>query len=156
MCCIDWFLGLANTVYILNNHLVPYVAKDNLYYHCYADDRHVYADVIPNITWVDTSSQLEACLADTFVWMSANMLDWIKKRQNGLSHAETSLKGNWQNPTSSSMKTLAMWFDIPLTTEKQVNTISCTCYYHIQNIDGIRQYYMTDACRTLVHAFVTS
>ena len=46
--------------------------------------------------------------------------------------------------------------DSGLTIEKQVNAISKSCFYHIRNIDKVRQYITNDACKILVQALVTS
>ena len=46
--------------------------------------------------------------------------------------------------------------DSGLAMEKQVNAISKSCFYHIQNIGKVRQYITNDAYKILVQALVTS
>ena len=46
--------------------------------------------------------------------------------------------------------------DSGLTMEKQVNAISKSCFYHIQNIGKVRQYITNVAYKILVQALVTS
>ena len=55
-----------------------------------------------------------------------------------------------------SVRNLGVIMDSGLTMEKQVNAISKSCFYHIQNIGKIRQYITNDACKILVQALVTS
>ena len=54
------------------------------------------------------------------------------------------------------MKNLGVYFDVFLTAETQVYAISSANYYHICNIDHIKQYITMDAYKTLAHALVTS
>ena len=49
-------------------------SRHNLLHHCRADDTDVYMVIMLKTTWSDVAKKLEACLADTSTWMSANML----------------------------------------------------------------------------------
>ena len=55
-----------------------------------------------------------------------------------------------------SVRNLGVIMDSGLTMEKQVNAISKFCFYHIQNIDKVRQYITNNTCKILVQALVTS
>ncbi len=50
---------------------------------------------------------------------------------------------------------LDVMMDRHLTMEKQVNTNSKACYYHLRNIGRIRQHITDGACKTLVQALIT-
>ena len=54
------------------------------------------------------------------------------------------------------MKNLGVFFDKTLTMEKQVSSVSKSCFLQIRNIGRIRSYITDDACKTLVNSLVIS
>ena len=54
------------------------------------------------------------------------------------------------------MTNVGMYFDTSLAMMRRVNAISSTCYYHVYDIDHHRQYVVSDSCKTLAHALITS
>ena len=54
-----------------------------------------------------------------------------------------------------SVRNLGIIMYSDLETEKQVNAISKSCFYHIRNSGKVRQYITYDACNIVVQALVT-
>ena len=113
-------------------------------------------------TWSHVAKKLEACLADSSTWMSANMLK-LNEDMTELIFFNPKLQvgirlqvGKNIVSAASSVKNVGAYFDTSLTTERQVNAISKACYYQIRNIGHIMQYITLDACKTLAHALMSS
>ena len=54
------------------------------------------------------------------------------------------------------VKNLGVYLDHNLTMDNRVDSICKFCYWQIRNIGKIRRYISDDACKTLIHALVTS
>lgn len=140
--------------------------RHGLLYHCYADDTQMYIVVRPQDDWDVISSRLEACLKDISSWMSANMLKLNEEKTEFIVFAPKSklnkteklhLKfGNNITKAAPSVRNLGVHLDRSLTMEQQVIAVSKACYYQIRNIGRIRPYITQGACKTLIHALVTS
>jgi hypothetical protein len=142
------------------------VKKHNLTYHCYADDTQLYVTIEPTDSWDDVRTIMEACVNDISTWMSNNKL---KLNQNKTELIVFSSKykttdtsqmyinvGDSKVQAVDSVRNLGIILDKNMSMEKQVNSISKSCFYQIRNIGQIRQYLSKDACKTITQALVTS
>ena len=87
---------------------------------------------------------MEVCLADISVWMFTNIVKLNHEKTEGIA---SKLKHEMQVNNkvqlqfreeavhvARSVKNLDMYFDTPLTTERQVNAISNACYNNIRKL----------------------
>ena len=58
--------------------------------------------------------------------------------------------------SSNSAKNIGAWFDNVMCTDKQINSICQSAFYHLRNITQISKHISFRHCETLIHAFVTS
>ena len=136
-------------------------------HHFYADDSQIYLSFKPSAAGEPTTSKLriESCIHDVNNWMSANKLM--------LNHDKTELlvlhaRHRPQPPlesilvcsdviySSNSAKNIGAWFDNVMFTDKQINSICQSAFYHLRNIAQISKHISFRHCETLIHAFVTS
>lgn len=158
---------LGPKMYCMYTRPVGDIAKNhNLLYHGYADDTQLYVVIEPKHTWNSVKATCEACVLDVGRWMDKNMLKLNQDKTELIAftstHRNKSIEdldlaiGNSRVSVTPFVKNLGVIMDRNLTMEKQVNAISKSCYYQIRNIGQIRQYISDSACKTLVHALVTS
>jgi hypothetical protein len=57
---------------------------------------------------------------------------------------------------ASSARNIGVMFDTKMTMGEQVTTICKSAHYHLRNIGRIRKARSFEACKKLIHAFVTS
>ena len=109
---------------------------------------------------------MEACLSDISAWMKSNMLKLnqdkteliiftTKQRTKDFVNCSISFDGHIVNEASV-VKNLGVLFDKTLTMEKQVSSVSKSCFLQIRKIGRIRSYITDDACKTLVNSLVIS
>lgn len=140
--------------------------RNNMDYHCYADDTQIYIMVEPRDTWKDISARLKVCLNDIHEWMRANLLKLNQEKtelmifapKNRLVEIEGLSLSFGDNTIHNTpfVKNLGTYFDTSLTMEKHCNALSKSCYFHLRNIGRIRNYITEDAAKTLVNALITS
>ncbi|KAK2162053.1 hypothetical protein LSH36_105g04043 [Paralvinella palmiformis] len=109
-------------------------------------------------TWSDVAKKLEACLADISTSMCANMLKLNEEKIELIifdPKHNVRINEELRLTVALSVKNLGVYFETPLTMERQVNAISKACYYQIRSIGHIRRYISLDACKTLAHALIT-
>ena len=139
------------------------IRRHNMQYHGYADDTQGYITIKPNVDWRTTSSTIEACVEDVGAWMSGNMLKLnhsktkliiFRPKHRPTPTADLSITiGNSTVSSARHVKNLGVIQDSCLTMEQQTNAITKACYFQIGKI---RRFITTDACKTLVHATITS
>jgi uncharacterized HAD superfamily protein len=80
-----------------------------------------------------------------------------KQRTKGFVNCSISVDGYIVNEASV-VKKLGVFFDKTLTMEKQVSSVSKSCFLQIlvRKIGRIRSYITDDACKTLVNSLVIS
>ena len=122
----DRFLCHVSNICI-SNQLVH-----SLRYHCHVDHIQGYVVITLNKTWVDTSTKL-VWLMSVSGWVQIYFCIKQQKCRTDYFKDETSGVGKWQHSALS-------WR---------------ACYCRIRNTGRIRQYIITDACKTWVRALVT-
>jgi hypothetical protein len=120
----------------------------------------------PRDCLTDISNRIEACLDDISDWMRSNLLKLNQDKTELIIFAPKNHVRDFENchlsfdgtvvSDVSSVRNLGVIFDKTLTMEKQVSTITKSCFFHIRNIGRIRSYITKDACKTLVNSLVTS
>ena len=158
---------LGPKIYTMFSKPVSEICKhNNINYHCYADDTQMYFIMKHKDQWSDCSETLENCVSEVRSWMKRNMLKLnedktelivFSPKHRPLSLSQLQLKVGPDTITSvSAVKNLGVIFDEALTMEKQVNSITKSCYFHLRNIGAIRACLTQDSCKILINALVTS
>jgi len=140
--------------------------KHGLAYMLYADDSQCYTVIKTNDRLNRSVINIQNCIAEVRDWMNANLLklncdktEFIvfnpKHSKISAQNITINLDGDILSPTNL-VKNLGVIQDSGMTMEKQVNSIARSCYHHIRNIGRIRRNIDTNACRSLVHAHITS
>ena len=126
----------------------------------------IYLSIKPDENWASERSAIEACVADVGGWMNRNILKLNQEKSELIVFSSkhricqvndlSLMIGGRLLHAVQSVRNCGVIMDSGLTMEKQVNAISKSCFYHIQNIGKVRQYITNDACKILVQALVTS
>ena len=136
-------------------------------YHLYADDIQMYVSFATNDDNSLNSSitQIENCLSDINLWMTANKLKLNKSKTDLIylysrHNLQTSLPsiqfGNDSIIPIEAVRNVGAIFDSTLSMVPQVNSLCKTASYHLRNIARIRHLLCKESTETLVHAFVFS
>lgn len=138
---------------------------NNIQHHCYADDTQAYLLFKPK-NWDNTALRLETCMKEIKQWMCANMLKLNQDKTEFIvfspKHHVKDLPSYHLNfsgtiiKESPNVKNLGVWFDKTLSMQKQISSVSRSCYHQIRNIGRIRPLITEGACKTLICALVTS
>ena len=135
-------------------------AHKEISHHLYADDTQLYFTVSPDSSIFD---EVRTCLNNVRVWMSDNRLKlnpdkteyilFSSKRDNNrasFTAMDTELR------PSDQVRNLGVIFDRNFKFNKQVESISKSCRYHMRDFYRIRKYLTRDAAIKLANALVTS
>ena len=136
-------------------------------YHLYADDIQMYVSFATNDDNSLNSSitQIENCLSDINLWMTANKLKLNKSKTDLIylysrHNLQTSLPsiqfGNDSIIPTEAVRNVGTIFDSTLSMVPQVNSLCKTASYHLRNIARIRHLLSKESTEILVHAFVFS
>ena len=136
-------------------------------YHLYADDIQKYVSFATNDDNSLNSSitQIEYCLSDINLWMTANKLKLNKSKTDLIylysrHNLQTSLPsiqfGNDSIIPIEAVRNVGAIFDSTLSMVPQVNFLCKTASYHLRNIARIRHLLSKESTEILVHAFVFS
>ena len=137
------------------------VTRHGLQYHCYDDDTHIYVTVEKDV------SRIETCIIEVAAWMAKNNLKLNAEKSQAIIVQPSKHRVNKQPEVcveiaghrialSTSLRNFGVVFDSRLSMEEQVAQTAKSCYYQLRNIGQIRSSITEGACRTLVHALVTS
>ena len=148
--------------------LAAIMRKHGILYHLYADDTQLYLE----FSLSDTTSQandilrLELCIVDIRAWMRTHMLKLNDdKTELIIIHPKSAEQdrlpdsvviGNSSIKPSKEARNLGVIFDSTMSTEKHVNNICRSAYYHLHSIGRVRRYLDQQSTKQLVHALVIS
>ena len=135
-------------------------AHKEISHHLYADDTQLYFTVSPDSSIFD---EIRTCLNNVRVWMSDNRL---KLNPDKTEYILFSSKRDYNRTSFTAMDTelrpsdqvrnLGVIFDRNFKFNKQVESISKSCRYHMRDFYRIRKYLTRDAAIKLANALVTS
>ena len=143
------------------------VTRHGLQYHCYADDTQIYVTIEKDVSIESALARIETCIIEVAAWMARNDLKLNAEKSQAILFQPLKHGVNKQPEVcvevagrrialSTSVRNLGVVFDSRLSMEEQVAQTAKSCYYQLRNIGQIRSSITEGACRTLVHALVTS
>ena len=112
-------------------------------------------------------ARIETCIIEVAAWMAKNDLTLNAEKSQAIIFQTSKHRVNKQPEVcveiaghrialSTGVRNLGVVFDSRLNMEEQVAQTAESCYYQLRNIGQIRSSITEGACRTLVHALVTS
>ena len=143
------------------------VTRHGLQYHCYADDTQIYVTVEKDVSIESALARIETCIIEVAAWMAKNDLKLNAEKSQAIIFPTSKHRVNKQPEVcveiaghrialSTSVRNLGVVFDSRLNMEEHVAQTAKSCYYQLRNIGQIRSSITEGACRTRVHALVTS
>ncbi len=142
--------------------------RHNVGFHLYADDSQIYLVFEPNIVecHVEAVSRMEMCISEVRDWMLQNrlmindgktvfMLIGNAPHLKKLS-IESITVGTESIPVTETTNNLGVTFDSAMSMKSHINSVCKSGYYHLRNIARVRKCLTSDACVTVVHAFISS
>ena len=140
--------------------------KHELLFHIYADDTQIYLPFAPG-NETEALDRLERCLAEVRQWVATNWLQLndsktefiiFGSKQNLSSLKRNSLTiGECEIPaTKDAVRSIGAYLDCNMKMEKQLTSVSKSCWYHLYQISKIRRYLTTEQAKSVIHAYVTS
>ena len=141
------------------------VRQHKLDYHLYAHDTQLYVSFqIKNIN--DKLSRITACSSDINKWMLQNLLKLNDDKTEVLLIGSPHHLRNVSKTTvticdstinsAPHVRNLGATFDSSLSIDKFVSQKYQACMLHLGYISRIRKYLSIDACKSVIHALVTS
>ncbi|XP_067668413.1 uncharacterized protein [Haliotis asinina] len=136
-------------------------------HHFYADDSQLF-DTFKSSehSQLQCKSNLEACLASTRSWMSANKLKLNDEKTETMVISTVSRQkkfvitdisiGQSSIPFSPLLKNLGVLLDSNRSMDKQINRLVKTCHYYLKNTGSIHKVLTKDATATLVQTLILS
>lgn len=145
--------------------LTEIAPKHGIDIHLYADDTQLYTSFKPEES-EEALSRLESCIEEIRQWMEQHYLKLNDSKTEfvifGTPNDMEKISG-WSVTIgeseilpSSSARNIGAHMDSKLDMKAQVNNTIKSCYAQIYSISKIRNYLTSHACKTLVHALVTS
>ena len=143
------------------------ITRYGLQYHCYADGIQIYVTIEPDSTLAAAKCELGQCTNNISLWLQKNKLKLNKEKteailfRNKYQHAAVSADvfltiAGHRVTARSSVRDLGVVLDNTLSMQAHVGQVTKSCYYQLRNIGQIRRSINEGACKTLVHALVTS
>ena len=143
------------------------VTRHGLQYHCYAGDTQIYVTVEKDVSIESALARIETCIIEVAAWMARNDLKLNAEKSQAIIFQPLKHIINKQPEVcveiaghrialSTSVRNLGVVFNSRLSMEEQVAQTAKSCYYQLRIIGHIRSSITEGACRTLVHALVTS
>ena len=129
-------------------------------YHVYADDTQLYISFICKQP-LESITKVNSCLSDIRRWMITNKLkindsktEFIVFRSPQLSGLSVNV-GESQITQSLKVRDLGVAFDQFLSFDDHITAICRSTYFHIRNIEKIRNLLSYNACSTIIHALIS-
>ncbi len=135
--------------------------KNQIAYHSYADDTHIYLALSPNdYSPIDSLCQ---CIDEINSWMCQNFLQLNKEKTEVIAfgNKDEVLKVNAYldsrgQTTKNQVRNLGVILETDLRFSSHVKAVTKSAYYHLKNIARIRCFVSSQDLEKLVHAFITS
>ncbi len=135
--------------------------KNQIAYHCYADDTQIYLALSPNdYSPIDSLCQ---CIDEINSWMCQNFLQLNKEKTEVIAfgNKDEILKVNAYldsrgQTTKNQVRNLGVILETDLSFSSHVKAVTKSAYYHLKNIARIRCFVSSQDLEKLVHAFITS
>ena len=144
---------------LFNIYLLPitYIFdRHQIRYHIYADDTQLYAECPPS-SHADAQRKIEECVSDIRQWLDYNHLLLSEAKTEAIVVRSSAV----HSPSSLSTicvcgRDIGVLLDSRLDMSAQVSNVCRAAYSNLFRIAKIRTSLTTAACKTLVHALVTS
>ncbi len=141
------------------------VEKHGLLYHLYADDTQLY--IFFDVEGTEEAiRRVELCVSEIRLWLQKHMLKQNdEKTEVVLMGLKSTLKkvpnitvhiGDESIPPTESVRNIGVVMDRHITMKEHVLATCKSANFQLYSIGRIRKYLTQDACKKLVHAFVTS
>ena len=137
-------------------------------FHLYADDTQLYLsfDINNPSSQIQCKDKLQQCVSTIKSWMTQNKLKlngdkteiiFIASKffQNSISLTDFRVDDVVILP-SASVRNIGVIFDNTMSMKDQITAICKSAYFHLHNINRIRNAITYDCCEKLIHAFITS
>ena len=159
---------LGPVLYLLHTSPVAgSLRRHNMTFHLYADDTQLYASFSCNddLGLQRTLSNIEKCLNDIHLWMTANKLKLNKDKTELIYfHSKYSPQTSFIPlnfgadliQPSQHVRDIGVIFYCTLSMRPQVNPVVKSAFYQLRNIARITKYSSPKTIELLVHAFVSS
>ncbi len=153
---------------IYNSSIGHIIEKHNIYYHLYADDGRLYLAFSPNdpLPQEEVKEKMMKCAKDVKSFLTFNK---IKQNDDNTEFLIIGTLGQLkkvhfkdiyiceaEGSSSEQARNLGIIFDKEMNSKTQINNISKAGYYHVRNLDAIRNTLNLDSAKMAAHAFVTS
>uniref|UniRef100_A0A3B1JQH4 Reverse transcriptase domain-containing protein n=1 Tax=Astyanax mexicanus TaxID=7994 RepID=A0A3B1JQH4_ASTMX len=149
---------------LFNLYMIPLgeIMRDyGISYHSYADDTQIYMALCPNN--YGPIDSLCKCLEQINKWMGQNFLQLNKDKTEiilfGNSNERHRLAAYLDSKSLKSkelVRNLGVQMDSDLTFNSHVKAVTKSAFYHLKNINKIRDFLSKSDLEKLIHAFISS
>lgn len=132
------------------------IARNNLSFHCYADDLQIYLPVKPNSQ--SAQSSLLSCVAEIKQWLAQNFLHLNDGKTECIMFGDTGTAGfGTLFPTlSQNVRNLGVFFDSDLKFDKQINSVVRTSFFQLRLLAKVKMFLSHRNLEMAIHALISS
>ncbi len=130
------------------------IAKNNLSFHCYADDLQIY---LPAGTMGSkTHRSLINAIADIKQWLSSSFLHLNEDKTECIVFGNTEMSNFTAMKASPTAKNLGVTFDSDFRFNKQIDTVVKTSFFQLRLLAKVKQFLNRPDLEKAIHAFISS
>ena len=135
-------------------------------HHLYADDTQLFISFSP-LSFASTTDSLQTTISTVANWMSSNLLCLnqskseflvvgLQKQLSKLNNPLLHMPDNTALLPVESARNLGVIFDSHLTFSQQLSSLTKSCYYHIRDLNRIRNCLDLESAKTVATSFIHS